>query len=123
VNHKISGPKSSLTRRAIFDILGFLMLFLGILSAGLAVWSQQDRSARRSEAHSTDNGWQDDTLSSEDSKTSSRQSEMLSGKFGALLAYWWRRCAQTVSSQGFAITFAMISLLAALFCFVIANRR
>jgi hypothetical protein len=94
------------------------MLFLGILSAGVAVWSGQDRSTKRLEAPNTDNGWIDDTLSPEDSKTSSRQSEMLSGKFGTLLASWWRRCVEAISTQGFA----MISLLVALFCFLVANR-
>jgi uncharacterized membrane protein YbaN (DUF454 family) len=112
----------SLTHRTIFDILGFLMLFLGILSAGVAVWSGQDRSASRLETPSADNGWKDDTLSPEDSKSSSRQSEVLSGKFGTLLTYWWRRCAEAVSTQGFAMILAMISVLVALFCFVVANR-
>jgi hypothetical protein len=122
MNDKISGPRSSLTHRTIFDLLGFLMLFLGILSAGIAVWSEQDRSTKRLETPSAENSWKDDTLSPEDSKSSSRQSEMLSGKFGTLLAYWWRRCVEAVSTQGFAIIFAMISLLAALFCFLVANR-
>jgi hypothetical protein len=98
------------------------MLFLGILAAGMAVWSGQDRSTRRLEAPGAESRWRDDTLSSEDSKSASRQSEMLGGKFGTLLAYWWRRCVDAVSTQGFAMIFATISLFVALFCFVVANR-
>ena len=113
---------SSLRRRALFNILGAVMLAMGIFSAGMVVWSEQHRSARRSETSSSNSGWADNTLSSEDSKTSTRQSEMLVGKVGALIAYWWRRSADLASSEGVAMTFAMISVLAAFGCFVLADR-
>ena len=109
-------------RRALFKVLGALFLVLGIVSAGLVVWTEQHRSAKRSETTSSDSGWKDDTLSSDDSKTSLRQSEMLVGKVGALIAYWWRRSAGLDSHEGVATMFAMISVLAAFGCFVVADR-
>ena len=112
----------SLRRRALFNILGAVMLAMGIISAGMVVWTEQHRSARRSETSSSDSGWKDDSLSSEDSKTSTRQSEMLVGKVGASIAYWWRRSTELVSPEGLAMMFAMISVLAAFGCFVLADR-
>jgi hypothetical protein len=103
-------------------MLGVVMLLTGVVSAGIAVWMEHDLSTKRSESSNADGGWKDDTLSPEDSKISSRQSEMLYGKVGALLAYCWRRCAELDSPEGFAIIFATISTLAALGCFVVANR-
>jgi hypothetical protein len=113
---------SSLRRRTLFNILGAMMLAMGIVSAGMVVWTEQHRSARRSETSSSDSGWKDDSLSSEDSKTATRQSEMLVGKVGALIAYWWRRSTELASPEGAAMVFAMISVLAAFGCFVFADR-
>jgi hypothetical protein len=113
---------SSLRQRALFNILGAVMLVMGIVSAGMVVWTEQHRSAKRPETSSSDSGWKDDTLSSEDSKTSTRQSEMLVGKVGVLIAYWWRRSAELDSLEGVAMMFAMISVLAAFGCFVVADR-
>jgi hypothetical protein len=113
---------SPLRQRALFNVLGAVFLVLGIVSAGLVVWTEQHRSARRSETNSSDSGWKDDTLSSDDSKTSMRQSEMLVGKVGALIAYWWRRSAELATPEGVAMMFAMISVLAAFGCFVVADR-
>jgi len=115
--------KGSLSRqRTLFKVLGAVFLVLGIVSAGLVVWTEQHRSARRSETNSSDSGWKDDTLSFDDSKTSMRQSEMLVGKVGALIAYWWHRSAELDSPEGVAMIFAMISVLAAFGCFVVADR-
>jgi len=113
---------SSLSKRALFNIFGAVLLAMGIVSAGMVVWTEQHRSTKRSETSSSDNGWKDETLSSEDSKTSTRQSEMLVGKVGALIAYWWRRFADLASPEGIAMMFAMISVLAAFGCFVVADR-
>jgi hypothetical protein len=108
-------------RRAILNILGIVLIMVGALSAGGAIW--MDSSSRHSEAAAGDNGWKDDTLSSEDSKISSRQSEMLLGKAGALIAYAWRRLMQLGSPEGVTIVLAMVSALAALGCFAAANRH
>ena len=113
---------SSLSKRALFNIFGAVLLAMGIVSAGMVVWTEQHRFARRSETSSSDSGWKDETLSSEDSKTSTRQSEMLVGKVGALIAYWWRRFADLASPEGIAMMFAMISVVAAFGCFVVADR-
>jgi hypothetical protein len=113
---------SSLRRRALCNILGAVMLAMGIVSAGMVIWNEQSRSARRSGTSSSDSGWKDDSLSSEDSKTSTRQSEMLVGKVGALIAYWWRRSTELASPEGVAMMFAMISVLAAFGCFFFADR-
>ena len=112
----------SLRRRALFNILGAVLLAMGVISAGMVVWSEQHRSARRSDTSSSDSGWKDDSLSSEDSKTSTRQSEMLVGKVGALIAYWWHRSTELSSPEGVAMMFAVISVLAAFGCFVFADR-
>src|SRR6516164_11223451 len=113
---------SSLRKRALLNFLGAVMLVIGNVSAGIVVWTEQHRSARSLETLSSDSGWKDDTLSSEDSKTSARQSEMLVGKVGALIAYWWRRSRELASPEGVAMTCAMISVLAAFGCFVLADR-
>jgi hypothetical protein len=113
---------SSLSKRALFNVLGAVMLAMGIVSAGMVVWTEQHRSAKRSETSSSDSGWKDQTLSSEDSKTSTRQSEMLVGKVGVLIAHWWRRFADLASPERVAMTFAMISVVAAFGCFVVADR-
>jgi hypothetical protein len=108
-------------RREVLNILGIVLLVAGALSAGGAIW--MDSSTRHSESAAGDNGWKDDTLSPEDSKMSSRQSEMLLGKAGALITYAWRQCAQLGSPEGFAIILALISTFAALGCFAAARRR
>ena len=113
---------SSLSKRALFNIFGAVLLAMGIVSAGMVVWTEQHRSAKRSETSSSDSGWKDQTLSSEDSKTSTRQSEMLVGKVGVLIVYWWRRFADLASPEGIAMMFAMISVVAAFGCFVVADR-
>jgi hypothetical protein len=113
---------SSLRQRALLNFLGAVTLVIGIVSAGIVVWTEQHRSARSPETLSSDSGWKDDTLSSGDSKTSARQSEMLVGKVGALIAYWWRRSVELGSPEGVAMTFAVISVLAAFGCFVAADR-
>jgi hypothetical protein len=82
-----------------------------------------DSSTRPSESVAGDNGWKGDTLSPEDSKSSSRQSEMLFGKVGALIAYGWRWCAQLGSLKRFAIILAIFSTFAAWGCFAVAKRR
>jgi hypothetical protein len=113
---------SSLRQRALLNFLGAVMLVMGIVSAGMVVWTEQHRLARRSERSSSEGGWKDDTLSSEDSKTSMRQSEMLAGKAGALIAYWWHRSVQLASPEGVSMLFAIICVLAAFGCFVVADR-
>jgi hypothetical protein len=121
LNNKRPAKDSAPNHRALFNILGAAMLVMGIACAGIIIWTEQNRSARRSEP-STSDGWKDGTLSSEDSRTSTRQSEMLVGKVGALIAYWWRRSRDLDSPEGVAMMFAMVSVLAALGCFVVADR-
>jgi hypothetical protein len=80
------------TRRSVVNRLGIFILLLGVVCAGTVYWTGKNRLASRSHGWETvDNGSRDDTLSFEDSKTSSRSTEMNFGKVGVLVSIWFRR--------------------------------
>jgi hypothetical protein len=119
VNNKAAIPSSSRKRRAAFNALGVLVLFLGLGGAGLIYYgSAQRRSAAPSTGQGTpaaEGGWQDGTLSLPDSKKSSRDLELYYGKAGMLAV----RLRDWVEQPGtLAIIIATVSTLAAMGCFL-----
>jgi len=108
----------------VVNRLGIFILLLGVVCAGTVYWTGKNRLASRSHGWETvDNGSRDDTLSFEDSKTSSRSTEMNFGKVGVLVSIWFRRWEGLEDFERLAIMIEVSSLLGASTCFLIANRR
>jgi hypothetical protein len=102
---------------------GIVVLLLGLLSASVVYLTGQDRVARHSKDQpAVDSLSRDDTLSLEDSKTSSRSTEIYSGRVGVLLSTWFRRWDGLEDFQRSAIVIAMSCALAASICFLVAHR-
>jgi hypothetical protein len=111
------------TRRLVVNRLGIFILLLGVVCAGTVYWTGKNGLASRSHGWETvDNGSRDDTLSFEDSKTSSRSTEMNFGKVGVLVSIWFRRWEGLEDFERLAIMIEVSSLLGASTCFLIANR-
>ncbi len=111
------------TRRLVVNRLGIFILLLGVVCAGTVYWTGKNRLASRSHGWETvDNGSRDDTLSFEDSKTSSRSTEIYFGKVGVLVSIWFRRWEELEDFERLAIIIEVSSVLAASICFLIAKR-
>jgi phosphotransferase system glucose/maltose/N-acetylglucosamine-specific IIC component len=108
------------SQRSLVNRVGIFVLFIGMVSAGIVYWSGESRSAKQEEV--TESGSYDDTLSSENSKTSSRGTEMYFGKVGVLIAAWFRRWEELKDSERWAIMIASGSVFVGLICFVVATR-
>ena len=77
-------------RRLVVNRLGIFVLLLGVVWAGTVYWTGKNRLASHAHDRETvDGGSRDDTLSFEDSKTSSRSTEMYFGKVGVLVSIWF----------------------------------
>src|SRR5258707_9517402 len=104
--------------------LEFSSSCLVLVCAGTVYWTGKNRLASRSHDRETvDGGSRDDTLSFEDSKTSSRSTEMNFGKVGVLVSIWFRRWEGLEDFERLAIMIEVSSLLGASTCFLIDNRR
>jgi len=125
VSAKPPVTSSSLKNRAeLLKTIGVVVLILGAISASIVFWSGQMRSARQSnnqESSIAEGGWKDSTLSSEDSKGSSRTIEMNYGKVAVLIVSWLHWSEQLKPHQSLAIIIAAISTLTALSCFIVAK--
>jgi hypothetical protein len=106
----------------MLNAAGAVMLVTSVLSAGGAVWLQQHHEAGKAESSLAENGWKDDTLPLEDSKSEFRQREALSGKIGALVLGFWRVCETIASPENAGMGIATILLVGATCCFAAANR-
>lgn len=121
VNNKVAILETSGRRRTAFKALGVLVFILGLGSAGLIYGNAQHRSATASNGQGTsavDGGWQDGTLSAQDSKKSSRDLELYYGKLGMLVVRLRDWVEQPVN---LAIIIATVSTLAAVGCFLVAD--
>ena len=76
----------------------------------------------REEIFETGGSWKDGTLSPEDTKGSSRTTEMNFGKIGVLVAGWLHRFEKLKPHQTLAFVIAAMTVLIAISCFVIAQR-
>ena len=75
-----NGPmvNALIRRRTALNLLGILMLLLGIGGASVGYRTENNRwQSRNQETPKAQNGWQDSTLSPDDTKGSSRDLELL----------------------------------------------
>jgi hypothetical protein len=114
---------SKFKQQFLINRLGIVVLLLGLVSASAVYLTGRNRVARHSQDQpAVDSESRDDTLSFEDSKTSSRSTEIYSGKVGVLLSTWFRRWEGLEDFQRSAIVIAVGCVLAALICFLVAHR-
>jgi len=109
--------------RLVARWVGILLLLLGLGSAGVVYAVGESHFARL--AHDQDTvhiDSRDDTLSFEDSKTSSRGTEMYFGKVGVLMATWFHQWEELKGFERLAIMIAASSVLASSICLLVANR-
>ena len=114
---------SKFTRRRLINRLGIAILLIGLAWSSGAYLMEENRMARQStDQQVVDNVSRDDTLSFEDSKTSSRGTEIYFGKVGVLLSTWFHRWEGLEDFQRSAIVIAMSCILTASICFLVAHR-
>ncbi len=110
-------------RRLIVRWIGVVVLLLGLVSAAVAYSVGKSHSARLADGQETVGiESRDDTLSFDDSKTSSRGTEIYFGKVGVLLATWFHHWEELKAFERLAIMIAASSVLASSICFLVANR-
>jgi hypothetical protein len=113
-------------RRNALNLLGIIVLVLGIGGAAVLYWTGKSRSpgqAMNRETPTVENGWKDSTLSPDDTKGSSRDLELLYGKVGSLVISFWHRCELFFTSPASAATvIGLVSAVLAFLCFLMANR-
>ena len=110
-------------RRLVARWVGIVLLLIGLGSAGVIYAVGASHSARLARDQDTVHiDSHDDTLSFEDSKTSSRGPEMYFGKVGVLMATWFHRWEELKGFERSAIMIAASSVLASTICFLVANR-
>jgi hypothetical protein len=105
---------SAFRHATTLNIVGVIVLFVGLGGAGLVYWLGQNRAAP-----STTNGdWQDGTLSLTDSKISTRDIELYGGKLEVVMVKFldWLQHPSSL-----AIVIAVISVLIAVGCFLLAR--
>jgi hypothetical protein len=110
-------------RRLVARLVGIVLLLVGLGSAGIVYAVGESRFARL--AHNQDTvhiDSRDDTLSFEDSKTSSRGTELYIGKVGVLMATWLHQWEELKGFERLAIMIGASSVLASSICFLVANR-
>jgi hypothetical protein len=121
-----NGPmlNAVIRRRTALNLLGILVLLLGIGSASIVYRTENNRwQSTNQENPKVQNGWQDSTLSPDDAKGSSRDLELLYGKVGALVISFWNRCEEFFRHPATGeIVIGLISVVLAFLCFLMANR-
>jgi hypothetical protein len=117
-------PNPLIRRRTTLNLLGILVLLLGIGGASIVYRTENNRGqSTNQETPKVQNGWQDSTLSPDDTKGSSRDLELLYGKVGALVIGFWTRCEEFFSHPATGGTvIGLISVVLAFICFLRANR-
>jgi hypothetical protein len=110
-------------RRLVVRWVGIMVLLLGLVSAGVVYSVGKSHSAKPAFGQErVDIDSRDDTLSFDDSKTSSRGTEMYFGKVGVLLATWFHHWEELKGFERLAIIIAASSVLASSICFLVTNR-
>jgi hypothetical protein len=117
---------SLLKRRAEFlKTVGVAVLVFGLIASSILFWGGGGNfvsSSPRQEISEQRDSWKDGTLSPEDTKGSSRTTEMNFGKIGVLVAGWLHRFEKLKPHQMLAIAIAAMTVLIAISCFVSAQR-
>jgi hypothetical protein len=116
VNDSPPTPKRPSTRRTKYNAAGVIVLVLGLPIAAIVYGAGQSPSAPQPNAASD---WRDGTLSTQDSKASSRDVELYYGKIGLLVVKLQDWSKQPTS---WAILIAAVSTLTAVACFRAAHR-
>jgi hypothetical protein len=126
VNDKMPVQNSSLNRRSeLLKTIGVAVLVLGLIASSILFWVGEGNSvtsSRGQEIPEPGGSWKDGTLSPENTKGSSRTTEMNFGKIGVLVAGWLYRFEELKPHQMLAIVIAPMAVLIAIACFVIAQR-
>jgi hypothetical protein len=103
--------------------VGIVLLLVGLGSAGLVYAVGESHSARLADDQDAVHiDSRDDTLSFEDSKTSSRRTEVYFGKVGVLMATWFHQWEELKGFERLAIMIAVSSVLVSSICFLVADR-
>jgi hypothetical protein len=109
---------SSFVRPATLNMVGTIVLVLGIVIAGIVYWVGQARSASQAVSYA-DGDWHDDTLSLEDSKRSTYDVEMYGGSLEMLMV----KINTALAQPGVQSTLIVVaSALVASGCFVAARQ-
>jgi hypothetical protein len=126
VNDQMPVQSSSLKGRAeLLKTVGVAVLVLGLIASSILFWVGEGTfvtSSRGQQISEPGDTWKDGTLSPEDTKGSSRTTEMNFGKIGVLVAGWLHRLEELKPHQMLALVIAAMALLIAIPCFVIAPR-
>jgi hypothetical protein len=126
VNDKMPVQNSTWKHRTeLLKTVGVAVLVLGLIASSILFWGGEGNSVtslRGQEISGPGGSWKDGTLSPEDTKGSSRTTEMNFGKVGVLVTGWLHRFEELKPHQMLAIVIAVIAVLIAIACFVIAQR-
>ena len=126
MNDKMPVQNSSVKRRAeLLKTVGVAVLVLGLIASSILYWSAEGNFIAGSsgqEISKPGSSWKDGTLSAEDTKGSSRTTEMNFGKIGVLVVGWLHRFEELKPRQMLAFVIAAMATLIAIACFVIAQR-
>jgi hypothetical protein len=109
------------TRRTLRRI-GILILVIGLLGAGVAYWAVQRQEAATLTRMHAEGDDSDPSLSSEDSKLYSYDSELNMGKGVMVVQRLCHSIALLFQGKSLPFTLATISVLAAFSCFAMADR-
>jgi len=101
-------------RATILNMVGLIVLLVGISSAGLIYGSGQKPPT----FESTTGEWKDGSLSLTESKTATRNIELYGGKLEVLMVQWQERLQHPTS---IAIITGAVSVVIALSCFLVAH--
>jgi len=106
--------QSPTSRRSLLNYIGVFILLVGIGVGEFIYWrSFQGGSAT---------GDEDPLLSQYDSRAYQRGVQMYVGTFGLIMDQWSRAAAKLGEPRPLAITIAVLSMLAAGGCFIVAAR-
>jgi hypothetical protein len=108
---------SSFMHPSTLNTIGAIVILLGVVIAGTVYWSGQAGSGSQATA---DSDWTDNTLSLQDSKSSTHDVEMYGGNLEMLMVKFTDAVKQPGAQAALIL---VVSILAALGCFVAARRR
>ena len=105
-----------MNRRLSLNVVGVVVLILGMISAVLVYEIGQARAANASSAG--DGTWQDGSLTPYDSKSFSHDVQMYNGTAGVLVMKWWDFCDSLKRPGGRAMLVAVGSAVVSdrMFC-------
>ena len=120
VNGLDSRPEgSSFARPATLNMVGAIVLVLGIVIAGIVYWVGQSHSGSQG-TYTADGDWHDDTLSLEDSKGSTRDVQLYGGTMEMLMV----KINDALKQPGVqAALIVVASALVASGCFIAARQQ